>query len=365
MTGGACWPFWGPAHAGRGSGQWRAKSSRSTTEPADKNGSPICPRKGPHDTWSMRSLHAMDMRVLVAGLSLVVLIGGCSTAAETATTAPADQPTTTTTAISTTSSVVERVPTEDELYGIWWLPSWHIFRWNADGSYAIDDDARLMSSADDIGTFVLRGSTLTMESGADTRFCEEGDVETWEVQLLDDGILFGRPTESTCTSSLAELHLFRVSPSVGVECDDEMAVPADAQPHGPATFLLPGIWLVDCGPRLVHVSVDHDFTVNDQGNSSASYAIDDQGRLAVGPADSGLFEQDHGTLTFTSGADSEVCDPGSMLVIEDPVFFDAQIGDADQPGPFGEGERPAFHGNVIDDGCGRMSGPTTWIRLSR
>jgi hypothetical protein len=260
--------------------------------------------------------------------------------------------------------VVERVPTEDELYGIWWLPSKHIFRWNADGSYAIDDKGRLTASPDDIGTFVLTDATLTMESGADTRFCEEGDLETWEVQLLDDGTLFGRVTENTCTSSLAELHLFRVSPSVGVECDDEMAVPADARPHGPATFLLPGIWLVDCGPRLVHVSVDGVYTVDAQGNVSASYATDDQGRLAVGPADSGVFEQNDGTLTFTSGEDSEVCEAGSELVIEDPVAFDAPIGDVDQPGPFGELERPAFHGNVIDDDCDRMSGPTTWIRLS-
>ena len=55
---------------------------------------------------------------------------------------------------------------------------------------------------------------------------------------------------------------------------------------------------------------------------------------------------------------------GSVPVVEDPVAFDAPIGDPDQPGPFGELERPAFHGNVADDGCGRMSSPTTWIRLS-
>jgi hypothetical protein len=53
-----------------------------------------------------------------------------------------------------------------------------------------------------------------------------------------------------------------------------------------------------------------------------------------------------------------------MLVIEEPVAFDAPLGDPDQPGPIGQLERRAFHGNVVDYDCGRMSGPTTWIRLS-
>ena len=145
--------------------------------------------------------------------------------------------------------------------------------------------------------------------------------------------------------------LFRVSPSVGVECDDQMAVPDDARSFA-GTSPRPGIWLVDCGPRLVHLASD------------GTYAIDDQGSLAVGPADSGTFEQDDDTLTFTSGEDSEACEAGSMLVIEEPVVFFASIGNPDQPGPVGELERAAFRGNVLDDGCSRMSGPTTWIQLS-
>ena len=322
----------------------------------------------------MHSLHAMDMRVFFAGLSLAVLVGGCSTTAETATTAPAGEPatsttatittatTTTTTIVTTTStsptttSGVGRVPTEEELYGIWWLPDKHLFRWNADGSYAVDDDGRLVAiNPDDTGTFVLSGSTLMMESGPTSALCTEGDPWTVEVQLLDDSILFGRDTEVGCAGfPLVEMVLFRVSPGVGVECDDEMVVPDDARPFGPetGTFLRPGTWLVDCGPRLVHVS------------PGGTYVIDDQGRLATGPADSGAFEQNDGTLTFTSGEDSEGCEAGSMLVIEGSVAFEATIGDPDQPGPIGELERPAFHGNVIDDGCSRMSGPTTWIQLS-
>jgi hypothetical protein len=82
------------------------------------------------------------------------------------------------------------------------------------------------------------------------------------------------------------------------------------------------------------------------------------------PADSGTFQQDDDTLAFTSGEHSEACAPGSMLVIEEPVVFFASIGNPDQPGPAGELERAAFHGNVLDDGCSRMSGPTTWIQLS-
>ena len=79
-------------------------------------------------------------------------------------------------------------------------------------------------------------------------------------------------------------------------------------------FLRPGTWLVDCGPRLVH------FT------SEGTYAIDDQGNLAVSPADSGTFEQNDDTVTFTSGEDSEGCEAGFVLVIEEPVAFDAPLG---------------------------------------
>ena len=310
----------------------------------------------------------MDMRVFFAGLSRAVLIGGCSTAAETATTAPVNEPpttttatpTTTTTIITTTStsptttSVAARVPTEEELYGIWWKPDNSLFRWNADGSYAVDDEGHLVSSPEDIGTFALTDATLTMESGPDATFCTDGDLGTSEVQLLDEGILFLRATEATGCFGVRDWVVFRVSPSVGVECDDELAVPDSARPFGsePLAFLRPGTWLVDCGPRLVH------FT------SEGTYVIDDQGKLAVSPADSGTFEQTDDTVTFTSGEGSEGCEPGSILLIEDPVAFDATIGDVDQPGPMGELERPAFHGNVVDDGCGRMSGPTTWIRLS-
>jgi hypothetical protein len=191
-----------------------------------------------------------------------------------------------------------------------------------------------------------------MESGAASRTCDEGDPWTWEVQLLDEDILLGRITEDGCLNDLGERVLFRISPSVGVECDDEMAVSDDARPFGPGISLRPGTWLVDCGPRLVHFTSD------------GTYVIDDQGNLAVSPADSGTFEQNDDTVTFTSGEDSEGCEAGSVLVIEEPVAFDAPLGDPDQPGPFGELKRPAFQGNVVDDGCGRMSGPTTWIRLS-
>jgi hypothetical protein len=95
-----------------------------------------------------------------------------------------------------------------------------------------------------------------------------------------------------------------------------MAVPGSARPFGsePLAFLRPGTWLVDCGPRLVH------FTSED------TYVIDDQGNLAVSPADSGTFEQNDDTVTFTSGEDSEGCEAGFVLVIEEPVTFDAPLG---------------------------------------
>jgi hypothetical protein len=153
----------------------------------------------------------MDTRVFCAGLSLAVLIGGCSTTAETATTVATGETatsttgtttatTTSTTIVTTTStsptatSVAGRVPTDEELHGIWWLPDNHLFRWNADGSYAIDDEGHLEASPEDVGTFVLTDSTLTMESGPDATFCTEGELGRWEVQHLDEGILSsGRP----------------------------------------------------------------------------------------------------------------------------------------------------------------------------
>ena len=52
----------------------------------------------------MRSLHAMDTRVFCAGLSLAVLIGGCSTTAETATTVATGEPATSTTGTTTTAT---------------------------------------------------------------------------------------------------------------------------------------------------------------------------------------------------------------------------------------------------------------------
>ncbi len=102
------------------------------------------------------------------------------------------------------------------------------------------------------------------------------------------------------------------------------------RPFRPGALLRPGTWLVECGPRLVHFTSD------------GTYTIDDQGRLAVSPADSGAFEQDDDTVTFTSGEDSEGCEAGSVLVIEDPVAFEAPLGDVDQPGPFGNSNGQRF-----------------------
>ena len=101
---------------------------------------------------------------------------------------------TTTSTSPTATSVAGRVPTDEELHGIWWLPDNHLFRWNADGSYAIDDEGHLVASPEDVGTFVLTDSTLTMESGPDATFCTEGELGRWEVQHLDEGAFSsGRP----------------------------------------------------------------------------------------------------------------------------------------------------------------------------
>lgn len=107
-------------------------------------------------------------------------------------------------------------PAEDELYGAWAEPVTHPCRWNADGRYAVDDEGRLVASPEDSWSFVFTDSTLGTESGPTSGVCEEGDPWTWEVQLLDGGVLLGRITEDGCYCILGERVLFRVSPSVGV-----------------------------------------------------------------------------------------------------------------------------------------------------
>lgn len=87
------------------------------------------------------------------------------------------------------SPVGERPATASDLVGVWGrVAGTHKALFNADGSFAIDQDGLIYATPAAEGTYELDEGTITFTS-AGSDVCQEGDLWAWEASILDDGRL--------------------------------------------------------------------------------------------------------------------------------------------------------------------------------
>ena len=75
-----------------------------------------------------------------------------------------------------------------------------ILRFNADGTYVIDNTGQLETKPADSGVVTFDGKTLTFTSGEGSRHCNVGDLWVWEIESVGDEQFTGVVTEDTCTN---------------------------------------------------------------------------------------------------------------------------------------------------------------------
>jgi hypothetical protein len=202
------------------------------------------------------------------------------------------------------STIEGAAPTVSKLDGIWLSDGGYLARFGVDGTFAIDHDGLLDSTPAAAGTYGLGGRTITFTS-VGSKVCAEGDRWAWEAGFPEAGRLLTVISEDgsfECSLGIGrELRWTRVSPRspAGVEMFAERT-PGTGPPPTTSTSVS-GIWLLQGSGTLLRLSW--------QG----TYALDDGGGLGTDPDDEGSFEvDDRGTLTFTSGAESQACDAGDL-----------------------------------------------------
>jgi hypothetical protein len=234
---------------------------------------------------------------------------------------------------------------DPRLTGIWWFVSGNrdaytggrfafMYRFGADGSFALDWFGQLDSHPLAHGTYTVDGDAVAFITSRSQRcaatmsFRDEGELN----------LVFTEDHDLACAAGPgSDFNFVRVSPSTPQS--ERIRALADAEQGTPPVRInnrVQGIWLLEGTDVLLRIGFD-------------GYAIADQGRLGTDPNDIGTIETDgDGTLTFTSGLESSTCAEGTVtrwgnvLVNEDALAAD-----------------------IPPDACGGLpEGRGSWVRIS-
>jgi hypothetical protein len=221
-----------------------------------------------------------------------------------------------------------------------------LMRLGADGTIVFDDSGYLDTDPAHSGTYQLDGDLVVYDFDAGS--CTIGP--DFRAVMPEEGRLVTTFTETgdgNCdVGAGSEWHWIRVSPSSPLSA---AATTADLAAIGEFPVAnnnhLAGIWLREGSGQLLRFSSD------------GSYAIDDGGQLGVDPDDTGTYELDGNTITFTS-AGSASCAAGDVNVWAGATV--AYIG----PDEDDLVSTPVLR-TMAEVGCPTYpAGEQTWLRLS-
>lgn len=216
----------------------------------------------------------------------------------------------------------------------------------ADGTIAFDNGGYLDTQPFVAGTYQI-----------------DGDVVMWDVRqggcsvgpdfravIPEDGrlhVVFTETGDGACDVGVgAEWTWIRVSPSSSAGAAINAPVSDLDNAYPPTEGAVPGIWLRQGSGQLLRLS------------SAGTYAVDDGGLLGTDPNDTGVYEIDGDTITYTS-AGSATCTAGDTQMWEGIAIDDVRL--HEDHGSYAK----TLHTTAGEPDCGaHFAGDQTWLRIS-
>ncbi len=215
----------------------------------------------------------------------------------------------------------------------------------ADGTIAFDSYGQLVTAPYSFGRYELDGDVIVFLGGCG---------QDLRAAMPDVGHLhtaFTEPGIAGCANDIpvgSQWSWIRVSPSSPAGEAVSLPVEAFNNPHSPSETSMSGIWLRQGSGQLLHLG--------DLGD----YAVDDGGLLGIDPDDTGSYEVDGDTITFTSvGGGRAVCTAGDIQRWENVLVDDVQLHEG--LSTFAKALQTA--GGEPDCSI-HLAGDQTWLRIS-
>ncbi len=243
----------------------------------------------------------------------------------------------------------------ETMAGIWHLESFQVpggpaqrtqgllMAIEADGTIAVDNYGDLVTSPYIVSRYELDGDVIVFLGGCgqDLRAVipEDGRLHT----------VIAEPGIEGCGNDIpvgVEWSWIRVSPSS--PAGEALSTPGDAfdNPYSPSDTPMAGTWLRQGSGQLLHLG---DF---------GDYAIDDGGLLGIDPDDTGAYEIDGDTITFTSDG-SATCTAGDIQLWESVVLDDVRLHE-----DLSQSAKVLQTAGGEPDCTSHVAGDQTWLRLS-